>query len=95
VWKLYFGGTISKDGVGAGILLISPDRENITQYFKLDFNVTNNVVEYEALILGLDLVKSLKVQNLSVLSDSKLIVKQVRNLCQVKHPRLISYQNEK
>lgn len=52
------------------------------------------MVEYEAFLLELQLGKSLKVQNLSVFIDSKLIVKQVRNLCQTKHPRLRSYRNE-
>jgi len=42
----------------------------------------------------LQLAKSLKVQNLSVFTDSELIVKQVRNICQTKHPRIRSYQNE-
>ena len=43
VWKLYFAGAFSKDGAGAGIVLISLDKENITQPFNLDFDVTNNV----------------------------------------------------
>ena len=40
--------------------MISPYKENITQSCKLDFEVTNNVAEYEAFILGLQLAKSLK-----------------------------------
>ena len=80
-----------KDGAGAGVVLFSPEKENITQSCKLDFEVTNNVAEYEAFLLGLQLAKSLKIQNLSVFTDSELIVKQVRNVCQTKHPRLRSY----
>ena len=40
------------------------------------------------------MAKSLKVQNLSVFTDSELIAKQVKNVSQTKHPRLRSYQNE-
>lgn len=94
VWKLLFDGSCTKDGVEARVVLISPKKENNTQSWKLDFEVTNNVVEYEAFLLGLQLAKSIKVQNLSVFTDSKLIVKQVRNLCQTKHPRIRSYWNE-
>jgi len=72
---MYFDGVFSKRGAGAGIILICPDKKNITQSFKLDFKVTNNVAEYEALILGLDLAKSLKAENLVVHGDSELIVK--------------------
>lgn len=86
---MYFDGAFLKDGVGARIVLISPNKKIITQYFKLDFEVTHNVAKYEALILGLELAKSLKVQNLEVYNDLELIVKQIKNICQTKHPRLI------
>jgi len=52
------------------------------------------VAEYEAFLLGLQLANRLKVQNLSVFTDSKLFFKQVRNIFQTKHPRLTSYRNE-
>ena len=94
IWKLFFDGSCTKDGVGVGVVLISPEKESINQSCKLDFEATNNVAEYEAFHLGLQLAKSLKVQNLSVFNDLELLVKQVRNLCQTKHPRLRSHQNE-
>ena len=49
---------------------MSPEKDNITQSCKLDFEVTNNVAEYEAFILGLQLAKSLRIQNLNVFTDS-------------------------
>lgn len=70
VWKLYFDGAFSKDGAGVCIVLICPDRENISKYFKFEFDVTNNVAKYEDLFLGLKLAKNLKVQNISVFDDS-------------------------
>jgi len=94
IWKMYFDGPFSKDGVGVGILLISLDRKNATLSFKIIFEVTNNVAKYEALILGLELAKSLKVQNLAGYGDSELIVKHIRNIYQNKHPRLKAYRNE-
>ena len=91
IWKLFFDGSGMKDGAGARVVLISHEKENITQSCKLDFEFTNNVAKYEGFLLGLQLAKSLKVQNLSVFTVSELIVKQVRNACQTKHPRLRSY----
>ena len=91
IWKLFFDGSCMKDGAGAGVGLISSKNKNITQSCKLDFEVTNNVAEYEAFLLGLQLAKSLKVQNLCVFTNFELIVKQVKNACQTKHPRLRSY----
>jgi ribonuclease HI len=44
----------------------------------LDFKATNNMAEYEALIFGLSIELSLRVQQLLVKSDSHLIIKQVK-----------------
>ena len=44
---------------------------------KLDFPTTNNEAEYEALIVGLGLERTLRVKNLKVCGDSKLVVFQV------------------
>jgi hypothetical protein len=48
--KLYFDGAYSKEGARARIVLISPIKEKIHFSYKLEFDVTNNVVEYDALI---------------------------------------------
>lgn len=62
--------------------------------FKLYFEVANNVEEYEALILGLELTKKMKVHRLSVFGDSELVPRKVRNICQTKQHRLKAYKNE-
>lgn len=53
VWKLYFNGANSKYGNGAEILLVSLEGSMIPLPFKLEFEATNNVVEYKVLLLGL------------------------------------------
>jgi ribonuclease HI len=45
----------------------------------LEFKVTNNMAEYEALIFGLNTTLSLGVQQLLVKGDSQLIIKQVKD----------------
>ena len=55
VWKIHFDGAKSRHGVGAGIILISPSGEEKCFSFHLEFEATNNVAEYEALLLGLDI----------------------------------------
>lgn len=54
LWTLYFDGACNRQGSGAGILLKSPGGKELPHAFKLAFLCTNNVAEYEALILGLD-----------------------------------------
>ena len=62
--------------------------------YKLEFETTNNIVEYEALILELKEAKYLKVQAIFVYGDSKLIIQHIRNVYQTKHQRLNQYINE-
>ena len=48
----------------------------------------------EALILGLQTTRYMNIHNLIVFGDSLLVVRQVKNQCQAKHPRLRAYRNE-
>ena len=54
---MYVDGSSSKEGVGAGVLLISPGGEVVRLMYKLEFITTNNTAEYEALLLGLRAAK--------------------------------------
>jgi ribonuclease HI len=50
---------------------------------------TNNVAEYRALVAGLEQAIALGVDELEVVSDSELLVKQMTGEYRVKHPRMI------
>jgi ribonuclease HI len=60
-WTLFFDGSSCKEGTGAGVLLLTPDGEQFKYVVHLDFKATNNMAEYEALIVGLSTVLSLGV----------------------------------
>ena len=49
---------------------------------------TNNVAEYRALIAGLERAVELQVPEVEVVSDSELLVKQMRGEYRVKNPAL-------
>jgi hypothetical protein len=51
------------------------------------------MAEYEALILGLQVLKELGAQRIAVRRDSELIINQVKGVYQTKHPRLRVYKN--
>jgi ribonuclease HI len=57
----------------------------------LDFEATNNMAEYEALIFGLTVALSLGVRELLVKGDSQLVVRQVRGECCCNNPQLAAY----
>jgi ribonuclease HI len=95
-WKMFFNGASSCKGVGAGVFFIAPENEFVVPFsyrLQWDEDYTNNVCEYEALFLGLEASKKLNIKNLEVYGDAKLIVKQVNQKYQAKHPRLRSYRN--
>jgi ribonuclease HI len=77
---MYFDGTLSSEGVGAGVLLVAPECKFIVPFsyhLQWDIDHTNNVCEYEAIILGLEAAKKLNIKNLDVYCDAELIVRQV------------------
>ncbi|GKV15261.1 hypothetical protein SLEP1_g26057 [Rubroshorea leprosula] len=60
-WTLYVDGASSSKGSGAGALLIGPDGYRSEHALKFNFDATNNMAEYEALLLGLQLALELKI----------------------------------
>jgi hypothetical protein len=68
-WKMYFDGASSKDSASVGVVFISPSQEVITFPFKLEFETTNNIAEYEALVLGFRASKDIKIEELSLFGD--------------------------
>ena len=69
-WTLYVDGASNENGSGAGMMLISPERDKIHCVLHFGFQVSNNKVEYEALIAGLYLPNELQACNVKVYSDS-------------------------
>jgi ribonuclease HI len=57
----------------------------------LDFEATNNMAEYEALIFGLTTALSLGVRELLVKGDSQLVIRQVQGECCCNNPQLAAY----
>ena len=77
-WTVQIDGSATKKVGGAGVVLISLKKETLKYVVRLQFPVTNNEVEYEALLTGLSLAKALEAKNLIVQADSQLIIGQVK-----------------
>jgi ribonuclease HI len=91
---MFFDDASTKYSAGAGVVLISPLKEAMHFYFNLDFKTTNNIEEYEALLLGLNSTKEIGIKGLKVFGDADLIIQQVNNTFQAKHVRLKAYRDE-
>jgi hypothetical protein len=52
IWKMFFNGASSSEGAGTEVVFMSPSQETISLSYKMEFETTNNVAEYEALCSG-------------------------------------------
>ena len=73
-WHMDFDGAMRKEGVGARISIIYPKGDTKILSYKLYLDYTNNVAEYETLVLGLNMLKVLKARKVSIYGDSELII---------------------
>lgn len=80
------GGARGNPGPAAAACVIStPEGELLGEHAQLLGEVTNNVAEYRALLLGLERARELGVDDIEVVNDSELIAKQVNGEYKVKH----------
>ena len=91
---MYFDGSVAKAGAGVGVYIISHIRDTKSYSYKLVFECSNNVAEYEALLLGLHALKDLRAKRVQFFGDSELVVNQVNDSYQTRHPRMRAYRNE-
>ena len=61
----------------SGFQLKAPTGEKIEQAIWLNFPVSNNETEYEAILAGIDLAQSVSSEKFIICSDSQLVVGQI------------------
>jgi hypothetical protein len=94
-WSMDFDGAVSKEGAEVGVWLHNHrNRYSENHSYKLNFQCTNNIAEYEALMLDLKLLKRVGSKKIMVRGDSELIIKKIKGEYAVKHPRLRDYRND-
>ena len=72
-----FDGSKTSDGAGAGIVIQSPRYRRTEMSFKFDFNCTSNQAEYEALIIGLEILLEMGASTVHIKGDSDLFIGQI------------------
>ncbi|KAI5338935.1 hypothetical protein L3X38_018207 [Prunus dulcis] len=91
-WTLYFDGSCTTSGGGAGVVLINPEGQATALSFKLDFPCTTNVTEYEAFVMGLSTAKEMGVERITIIGDSNLVLSQLHGSFAVKEATLAPYR---
>ncbi|XP_074290783.1 uncharacterized protein LOC141617483 [Silene latifolia] len=67
----------SGSGSGAGVVIVSPTRNKWKYVVTLLGSGTNNKVEYDALLVGLEKLIDLRALSIRILGDSQLVINQV------------------
>ncbi|XP_070015488.1 uncharacterized protein [Nicotiana sylvestris] len=83
-WKMYFDGAAHCGGAGAGVVFVTSQGEVLPYSFTLMQLCSNNVAEYQVLILGLEMAVEMKRLQLQVFGDSQLVVNQILSSYKVK-----------
>ena len=68
--------------------------DKIECMIRLDFPMTNNEAEYEALVVGLDLAKAAGAENMIVHYDSQVITSQINGDYECRNERMKKYLEE-
>ena len=89
---MYFDGVVNQYGNGIEILLITLEESHIPLAIKLNFEATNNKVEYEACISGMEVLRELGVKEAEVFGDSTLNIAKAQKLRMVKEEHLKPYE---
>ena len=93
-WSIHTNGSSNKQAGGAGVVLHTSEGDKIKCMICLDFPMTNNEVEYEALVAGLDLAKAAEAENMVVYYDSQVVTSQINGNCECKNKRMKKYLKE-
>ena len=68
-WTIQTDGSSAQRRGGVGIVITSPDEEELKYGVQLKFPATNNEAEYEGILMGLRLGRALGVMHLLVQND--------------------------
>ena len=88
---IHTNGSSNQKKGGAGIVITSPEGDVLKYGVQLKFLITNNEVEYEAILTRLRLTRALRAKNILLRSDSQLIIEQVKGDFKAKEKRMQKY----
>jgi ribonuclease HI len=95
-WLIYCNGAWGVAGAGGAAILTSPLGIKLRYAVRLQFSneadkCTNNIVEYEAILLGLQKLRAIGVQRFILHIDCKVVIGQIEKECIARKPTLETY----
>ena len=88
---IHVDGSSTQHPRGIGVVLQSPKGDRLKHKVRLQYQTTNNEVEYKTLLKGLKLAKLIKAKSILILGDSQLVIGQVNGTFEAKEERMKKY----
>jgi hypothetical protein len=85
-WTMFCDGSWGTFGAGAAEVLVAPSKVKTCYAAKLDFSCTNNIVEYEALLLVLRKLRAMGIRRAILKTDSQVISSHVDKSSKARDP---------
>jgi ribonuclease HI len=93
MWTFFYGSKYL-EGLGVGCILKDPNGKKVMIACRMEFQCTNNIVEYESLLQGLGKEIDLETKKIKVSGDSKIVIIYMRNNINCLSNHLKHYQHE-
>ena len=91
IWVLHADGASNLQGLGAGLVLITPEANTLKIALKFLFKASNNESEYEAIITGLRIAADLGAKQIVVYNDSAVVIGQILGHNMAKEDHMAAY----
>ncbi|XP_075663276.1 uncharacterized protein LOC142632833 [Castanea sativa] len=90
-WRIHTDRSANKHAGGVGIVLRSPEGDEVDWMVHLDILITNNETKYEALIARLDLARAAGASSAIVHCDSQVVTSQINGGYECRGKRMKEY----
>jgi ribonuclease HI len=88
---MFYDGSWGTFGAGAAAVLVAPSKVKTCYATRLDFSYTNNIAEYEALLLGLWKLRAMGIRRAILKTDSQVISGHIYKSSKARDPKLEKY----
>jgi ribonuclease HI len=90
-WAVFWDGSWGTFGAGSAAVLVAPSKVRTCYAIKLDFSCTNNIAEYEALLLGFRKLKAMGIRRAILKTDLQVISGHMDKSSKARDPKLETY----
>jgi ribonuclease HI len=88
---VFYDGSWGTFGAGAAAVLVAPSKVKTCYAARLDFSCTNNIAEYESLLLGLRKLRTMGIRRAILKTDSQVISGHIDKSSKARDPKLEKY----